>query len=121
MSAKVAKPNVSQSQASEIVKKHFQVSPSKMRPLPSYDDQNFYVATSDGGEFVLKIMNTEDSKNPTLIEMQNYAMSFLRQNGLPTQTAVPTAAGQLVALEEMGMDSPEDLCAFLFGSNSDLV
>ena len=98
---KHAKPNFSQSQVSEMVKKLFNLTPSEIRSLPSYDDQNFYVAPVEGGEYVLKIMNSEDSKNSTLIEVQTHAMSSLHQNGLPAQTAVPTTTGQLMSLEEI--------------------
>lgn len=103
MSVKHIKPNFSQSQAVEILKRLFSLTPSEIRSLPSYDDQNFYVADIEGGEYVLKIMNSKDSKNLTLIELQTYAMSFLHQNGLPTQTTVPTVSGQLMSLEEKGM------------------
>lgn len=103
MSVKHAKPNFSQSQVVEVVKRLFRLTASEIRSLPSYDDQNFYVAVAEGGEYVLKIMNSEDSKNPTLIEVQTYAMSFLHQNGLPAQTALPTTSGQSMSLEEIGM------------------
>ncbi|KAM4739459.1 hydroxylysine kinase isoform 2-T3 [Anableps anableps] len=101
MLAKHTQPNFSPSQVSEIMKKLYNLTPSEMRPLPSYGDQNFYVAPTEGGEYVLKIMNTEDSKNTTIIEVQTCAMSFLYQNGLPAQTVVPTTSGQLMSLEEM--------------------
>lgn len=86
-----------------MVKRLFRLTPSEIRMLPSYDDQNFYVAATEGGEYVLKIMNSEDSKNCALVEVQTYAMSFLHQNGLPAQTALPTTSGQLMSLEEIGM------------------
>uniref|UniRef100_A0A3Q1IHJ6 Hydroxylysine kinase n=1 Tax=Anabas testudineus TaxID=64144 RepID=A0A3Q1IHJ6_ANATE len=101
MSKKHSKPNFSQAQASEMVKRLFELMPSVLCSLPSYDDQNFYVASPEGSEYVLKITNTEDSKNPELIEVQTYAMSFLQQNGLPTQTVLPTTSGQLISLEEI--------------------
>ncbi|KAM4549053.1 hydroxylysine kinase isoform 1-T3 [Odontesthes bonariensis] len=101
MAAKHAKPKFSESQVSEMVKRLFSLTPSEIRSLPSYDDQNFYVAPIQGGEYVLKIMNSEDSKNLTIIEVQTYAMSFLHQHGLPAQTAVPTTSGQFMSLEEM--------------------
>uniref|UniRef100_UPI0037E9B115 hydroxylysine kinase isoform X1 n=2 Tax=Semicossyphus pulcher TaxID=241346 RepID=UPI0037E9B115 len=101
MSAKHAKPNFSQSQVAELVKRLYKLTPSELRSLPSYDDQNFYVAAVEGGEYVLKIMNSEDSKNSNLIEVQTYTMSFLHQNGLPAQTALPNTSGQLMSLEEM--------------------
>lgn len=112
MSEKHAKPNFTHSQVTEMVKRLYGLTPSEIRPLPSYDDQNFYVASIESGEYVLKIMNSEDSKNPTLIEMQTYAMSFLHQNGLPAQTALSTSTGQLMTEEEIG----EKLigCIYLF-------
>ncbi|XP_024135123.1 hydroxylysine kinase [Oryzias melastigma] len=101
MPAKQAKPEFSESQVSEMLQRLYQLTSSEIRSLPSYDDQNFYVAAVEGGEYVFKIMNSEDSKNPAIIEVQTYAMSFLCQNGLPAQTALPTVSGQEISLEEM--------------------
>uniref|UniRef100_A0A667WRU3 Hydroxylysine kinase n=1 Tax=Myripristis murdjan TaxID=586833 RepID=A0A667WRU3_9TELE len=80
------KPSLSHSQASEIVKRLFGMTPSLLCPLPSYDDQNFYVLTVEGGKYILKVMNSVDSKNPTLLEVQTHTMAFLHQQGLPVQT-----------------------------------
>lgn len=102
MSTVHAKPAFSQSQVTEIIKRLFDLTLSKIQLLPSYDDQNFHVVTDDGVEYVLKIMNSEDSKNFGLIDVHTYAMSFLHQNGFPTQTAMPTTSGQLMSLEEIG-------------------
>ncbi|XP_061832391.1 hydroxylysine kinase isoform X1 [Nerophis lumbriciformis] len=101
MAEQHAKPKVSQCVAAELMKKHYNLTPSEMRYLPSYDDQNFYVATVEGGQYVLKIMNSEDSKDPTLSELQTYAMAFMHENGLPTQTALRTTTGQDMFLEDM--------------------
>ncbi|XP_056895103.1 hydroxylysine kinase-like [Takifugu flavidus] len=100
MSTKRINPNFSKSQAAEITKRLFDLTPSEMDPLPSYWDQNFYLATVDGGKYVLKIFNFKDSENPTLIGVQVQCMSFLYQNGLPVPAAVPTTSGQLMSLEE---------------------
>ncbi|XP_036971363.1 hydroxylysine kinase-like [Acanthopagrus latus] len=101
MAQKHAKPNFSPSQVEDVVKRLFRLTASEIRSLPSYGDQNLYVAVVEGGEYVLKIMDSEESKNQTLIEVQTFAMSWLHQNGLPAQTALPTASGQLMSLEEM--------------------
>ncbi|KAK2835413.1 hypothetical protein Q5P01_015897 [Channa striata] len=101
MSEQHSKPNLSQSQVSEMVRRLFGLTPLRIRSLPSYDDQNFYVAAVEGAEYVLKIMNSADSKNPALIEMQTYAMTFLHKNGLPAQTVLSTTSGQLMSLEEI--------------------
>ncbi|KAM8873704.1 hydroxylysine kinase isoform 3-T4 [Spinachia spinachia] len=101
MAALHSKPNFSNAQVVEMVARLFSLTPSEIRPFPSYDDQNFYVSCMEGGEYVLKIMNSEDSENPSMIEVQTFAMSVLHRNGLPAQTALPNAAGQLMSLEEM--------------------
>ncbi|XP_060889767.1 hydroxylysine kinase [Labrus mixtus] len=101
MAAQHVKPNLSQPQVTELVKRLYRLTPSEIRSLPSYDDQNFYVAAVEGGEYVLKILNSDDSKNYNTIEVQTYAMSFLKENGLPAQTVLPTVSGQLMSLEEM--------------------
>ncbi|KAM4628639.1 hydroxylysine kinase isoform 1-T2 [Polymixia lowei] len=101
MSVNLSKPRLSHSQVSEIVKRLFGLTPSVIRSLPSYDDQNFYVAPVEGSEYVLKVMNSKDSENPNLIEVQTHAMSFLHQQGLPAQTAMPTTTGKLMSLEEI--------------------
>ncbi|XP_018615350.1 hydroxylysine kinase isoform X2 [Scleropages formosus] len=99
MSLKDSMPNLTSSQASELVSQIFGLIVSEVKPLPSYDDQNFYVRVSDGVEYVLKILNSTDSENLTLVEMQTYIMAFLHQHGLPVQTAIPTCTGQLMSLQ----------------------
>ncbi|KAG9351193.1 hypothetical protein JZ751_025083 [Albula glossodonta] len=105
MSDKDVKPKLSHPQVSELIGRLFGLRVSKIRPLPSYDDQNFHVAVSEGGEYVLKIMNSEDSRNLELLELQTHAMSFLHQRGLPAQTALPTVTGQLMSLEDVDCGS----------------
>ncbi|XP_036378022.1 hydroxylysine kinase [Megalops cyprinoides] len=105
MSTKNSKPNLSQAQVQELVGRLYGMTLSQVRPLPSYDDQNFYVAAAGGGEYVLKIMNTVDSQNPTLIEMQTHTMTFLHQRGIPAQTALPTLTGQMMSLEDIDCGS----------------
>lgn len=95
-------PQFSHSQAAEITKRLYGLSVSKIGPLPSYIDQNFCVATEDGGEYVLKIFNFEKSKNLKRFEVQMQVVSFLEQNGMPVPSAVPTTSGQIISLEEAG-------------------
>ncbi|CAN9500973.1 unnamed protein product [Ophioblennius macclurei] len=96
-----SQPNFSQSQVSDILKKNYNLTALEVRSLPSYDDQNFHVVPAEGGQYVMKIQNSEDSQRPDLIEMQTFAMSFLHQNGLPAQTALPCVSGELMSLEEL--------------------
>ncbi|CAB1314337.1 unnamed protein product [Coregonus sp. 'balchen'] len=101
MSVADSKPNLSHLQVSELVKRLFGLTPSQIHPLPSYDDQNFHLVVSEGSEYVLKVMNSADSQNPTLLELQTHAMTFLHQRGIPAQTVLPTTSGQVMSLEDI--------------------
>ncbi|KAL7866983.1 hypothetical protein AOLI_G00147970 [Acnodon oligacanthus] len=69
---------------------------------PGYSDQNFHMVSSEDGQYMLKVMNSADSQNLPLLEVQTYTMNFLRQRGLPAQTTIPTVTGQLMSLEKIG-------------------
>ncbi|XP_032692768.1 hydroxylysine kinase isoform X1 [Lontra canadensis] len=101
----LAKPTFSDVQASALVQSVFGLKVSKIRPLPSYDDQNFHVCISSAKdtadeptEYVLKISNTESSRSPELIEVQSHVSMFLRAAGFPTASVHPTAGGHLSSL-----------------------
>ncbi|XP_066448552.1 hydroxylysine kinase [Eleutherodactylus coqui] len=99
-----SKPAVNEARVIELAEKLFGLLVSKVKPLPSYDDQNFYIQTRDDGnntqkEYVLKIMNGEDSKNTELIEVQTCAMKFLYDEGLPTPNPQLTKTGAIMSLE----------------------
>ncbi|XP_044135711.1 hydroxylysine kinase [Bufo gargarizans] len=99
-----SKPAVDEAQAIKLVETLFGLQVSRVKPLPGYDDQNFYIQTWDDGtttqgEYVLKIMNSEDSKNAELVEVQTCAMKFLHDEGLPTPNAQLTKTGEIMSLE----------------------
>ncbi|KFO35286.1 hydroxylysine kinase isoform X2 [Fukomys damarensis] len=101
----LAKPAFTEAQASALVESIFGLKVSKIQPLPSYDDQNFHVHisrtkdTADGpAEYVLKISNTETSKNPDLIEAQNLVIMFLKAAGFPTASVCRTKGDNTTSL-----------------------
>ncbi|TSK53806.1 Hydroxylysine kinase [Bagarius yarrelli] len=96
-----SKPYLSHSKVTELTARLFGLTLSTIQPLPSYDDQNFHVVCVDGRDFVLKVMNSTDSENMKLLELQTHTMNFLQQNGLPVQTALCTVTGELMSLEEI--------------------
>eukprot|EP00118_Oscarella_pearsei_P013651 m.110618 g.110618 ORF g.110618 m.110618 type:complete len:360 (+) comp37411_c0_seq2:615-1694(+) len=80
--------------------------------LPSYADLNYkFDATletspkNDKRTFVLKILNWRDSKYLPEIEGQNDLMTFLHDQGLPTQVPLTTRTGKRTILH--GFDHPE--------------
>ncbi|KAJ7311157.1 hypothetical protein JRQ81_006762 [Phrynocephalus forsythii] len=102
------KPDFSPKQAVALVEREFGLKVPQVKPLPSYDDQNFYVcvAPSEGngekaGEYVLKIVNCEDSQNPDLIEVQTRIMMFLNKEGFPVPTPRFTKEGEIMFLESL--------------------
>nr|XP_045016603.1 hydroxylysine kinase [Jaculus jaculus]XP_045016604.1 hydroxylysine kinase [Jaculus jaculus]XP_045016605.1 hydroxylysine kinase [Jaculus jaculus] len=106
----LAKPTFTEAQASAVVESLFGFKVSMIRALPSYDDQNFHVhilrtedTTDSPNEYVLKISNTESSKDPDLIEMQNDIMMFLKEAGFPTAFVCRTKGDNMTSL--MSIDS----------------
>ncbi len=47
----------------------------RIRPLPSYIDQNFLIDANDGGRWVLRVANT--AEEPAVLDLQNRAMTRL--------------------------------------------
>ncbi|NXT53099.1 HYKK kinase, partial [Pluvianellus socialis] len=100
------KPALGEKEAMELVDRVFGLKVSWLRPLPSYDDQNFHVrvsrnngAAEGADEYVLKITNSEDSQKPDLLEAQTEAMMFLSAEGFPSATPCLTKDGNLMSLE----------------------
>ncbi|KAL8196908.1 UNVERIFIED_CONTAM: hypothetical protein K2H54_001677 [Gekko kuhli] len=106
------KPAFNETQATGLVEREYGLTVSEIKPLPSYDDQNFYlrVTPSEGNEdsveeYVLKIMNREDSRNPGLIEVQTLIMKFLSDEGFPVATPRVTKKGEIMFLESIDVGS----------------
>lgn len=109
----LTKPTFTEVQASALVESVFGFKVSKIQPLPSYDDQNFHVhisrtedTTDDPVEYVLKISNTESSKTPDLIEVQNHVIMFLRAAGFPTASVCRTKGDNTISLMSTGKRFP---------------
>ncbi|MGH7449991.1 MAG: phosphotransferase, partial [bacterium] len=66
------------------------------RPLPSERDQNFYLKTETGREFVLKIANVAESRE--ILDLQNRAMLHLveRAPSLSIPRVCKTTAGEFI-------------------------
>ncbi|NXG44891.1 HYKK kinase, partial [Psilopogon haemacephalus] len=105
----LTKPALGEKEVIEVIDRVFGLKVSWVRPLPSYDDQNFHVGVSgnqgvpeSADEYVLKITNSEDSQEPDLIEVQTQAMMFLSTEGFPAATPYLTKDGNIMSLESGG-------------------
>ncbi|XP_027696532.1 hydroxylysine kinase isoform X2 [Vombatus ursinus] len=112
------RPAFSELQASELVESVFGLKVTQIQPLPSYVDQNFLVqvpraskASGDPLKYVLKVNNTESSKNSDLVEVQSHIVMFLKAEGFPTATVHPTKGGSLTSL--MSVDSGSETRSYL--------
>uniref|UniRef100_A0A8C5QSN0 Hydroxylysine kinase n=1 Tax=Leptobrachium leishanense TaxID=445787 RepID=A0A8C5QSN0_9ANUR len=99
-----SKPSLNERQIVELAESIFHLTVSQVKPLPSYDDQNFYIQAhcdnpKEFAEYVMKVTNGENSKDEELIEAQTRVMMFLDSKGLPTPTPVLTNTGKLMSLE----------------------
>ncbi|XP_034265402.1 hydroxylysine kinase [Pantherophis guttatus] len=106
------KPTFTEKQAAELVQRIFGLEVSQLRPLPSYDDQNFHVSAASfpgkgesAGDFVLKIINAEDSQNSDLVEVQTQIMMFLNGEGFPVAMPRLTRDGKVLFLETVDIGS----------------
>ncbi|KAK9393872.1 hydroxylysine kinase [Crotalus adamanteus] len=107
------KPTFTEKQAAELVRRIFGLEVSQLKSLPSYDDQNFHLSAAASfpekgestGDFVLKIINAEDSKNTDLIEVQTQIMMFLNSEGFPVAMPHLTQDGKVMFLETVDAGS----------------
>ncbi|XP_029430933.1 hydroxylysine kinase isoform X2 [Rhinatrema bivittatum] len=110
-SAGPCKPALSVEQAAQVVSAVYGFEVSEIRSLPSYDDQNFFVKTvgseagADVAEYVLKVTNSAASQNADLIEVQTDVMMFLKEEGFPTASPVPTKHGNMMSLQSIDCGS----------------
>jgi len=74
------RPTFTLAMAKELMKKHFAFDGTitEVKELPSERDQNFYIRSSSGQEFVLKISASSEAFET--LEMQNCAMRQLSEN-----------------------------------------
>jgi Ser/Thr protein kinase RdoA (MazF antagonist) len=65
-----------------------------LRPLPSYDDQNFRVIAEDGKQLVLKISKTDENKD--FLDLQVKAVSWLVDRGITAPVPIPSSDGLFI-------------------------
>lgn len=85
-------PRFSPEQALEILFMHWEIS-GTLKPLDSYQDQNFLVKAEDGSRYTLKIANAATPEG--WLDLQNRVMAHLADQTppLPTPVVVPTRHG----------------------------
>jgi len=108
-------PRLTQDMAARIVSDLYRIE-GATAPLPSERDQNFSVS-GDGGEYVLKIANSEESLR--FLELQNQLIQFLsaRHTDLEFPRLVPSVTGETISRikDERGREHFVRLLSWLDG------
>ncbi|MFN8505266.1 phosphotransferase [Kouleothrix sp.] len=93
-------PRFSAAEAQALAREHYGVSALKVRPLGSFQDQNFQLVGDDGREFVLKIANAATSFDE--LDLQNRALAHLaaRDAAFPTPRLIAARGGDDMPVAE---------------------
>ncbi|KAL3863739.1 hypothetical protein ACJMK2_005478 [Sinanodonta woodiana] len=113
------KPVVTEEEVKELAWRLFGMRVRSMEELTSYDDKNFHLIMEDDYDnayikairpdgYVMKILNTFQSRDPTTIEAQHAMQKHLRDRGIVTQEPILNREGKDMSLEVM-MSDPQIL------------
>ncbi|XP_043281704.1 hydroxylysine kinase [Venturia canescens] len=106
------KPKLDEKKAIELVTRLYGFKVKEISELNAYDDKNYHVVCEDSYEnhhvaklhehgYVLKIINSLDSRNIGFIEAQNEMMLFLRQREIRCTVPVKNLQGSFSAVENI--------------------
>ncbi|XP_006811673.2 hydroxylysine kinase-like [Saccoglossus kowalevskii] len=99
----VIKPTLSLEDVNDLVSRLYNITAQSIKQLDSYDDQNFHIvaksATSKRSEYVLKIINANDSKNEVLLDAQTQMMLQLIEKGFVCPNPIRLPTGEYMTLE----------------------
>ncbi|XP_033757639.1 hydroxylysine kinase-like [Pecten maximus] len=117
----IIKPVIPEGAVEEIVRNIYGLDVVSFVELISYNDRNYHVIVHDQSKnsyipevwkhgYVLKILNSMDSKCPSIVEAQNSLLSHLRkQLSTPLPEHVLTTSGESMSLETVSMEKdPKD-------------
>ncbi|XP_071167693.1 hydroxylysine kinase-like [Mytilus edulis] len=113
------KPVIPQSFIKKIVRRLYGMEVLDFTELNSYDDRNYhihvdtdinntYIEAINPSGYVLKVLNSGDSKDPAIIEAQHQLFYHLHRKGLPVQEPVRNIHGQTWAVETVPDDKNPD-------------
>lgn len=112
------KPKLDENIAIELVRRLYGFNVKKITELNAYDDKNYHVICEQSHEnphvlnihehgYVLKILNSLDSRNVELVQGQNDMMLFLRQRDIRCTVPVKNLRGSFFAVEKLPTASNE--------------
>jgi len=118
------KPKVTNEDVHRLVRKFYNLEVTSIKELNSYDDKNFFIKVKDDSclpdasdrcphGYLLKILNSLDSKAETLIDAQNQMMLFLNKRGVLCSKPVQNVEKQLKAYTELAAGKDKNIIRLL--------
>lgn len=106
------KPEVTVEDVHRLVRTFYNLEVISVKELNSYDDRNFFVKVKDDSVlpnvsdrcphgYLLKVLNSLDSKASALIDAQNQMMLYLSQHGILCPRPVQNIERKLMALTKL--------------------
>ncbi|ESO97237.1 hypothetical protein LOTGIDRAFT_239161 [Lottia gigantea] len=111
----IIKPVVCNGTVEELLDTVYGLKAVSVTPLNSYDDCNYGIKVEPEWTnphikevaphgYLMKIINSMDSKRPEMHHAQHTLMDHLRSKGVPTQQPVPTKKGELISVRKIYAD-----------------
>ncbi|XP_050396691.1 hydroxylysine kinase [Patella vulgata] len=108
----VTKPMVPEGTVEELLERVYGLKVVKVKSLNSYDDCNYAITVDENYDnkyikqlwphgYLLKIVNTMDSKRPKMHEALNLVMDYVRKRDVPTQEPIPGKNGEVISYQKI--------------------
>ncbi|XP_060063945.1 hydroxylysine kinase-like [Ylistrum balloti] len=108
----IIKPVIPEGAVEDLVRKVYGLDVKSCKELNSYDDRNYHVTVHDSSNnthipevwkdgYILKILNSMDSKRPVIVEAQNSLLSHLRKQNMSVPENVLTLSGESMSLQKV--------------------
>lgn len=115
------RPNVCPNYAIKLVSNIWGFDVQQINELDSYDDRNFHVMVREEHSnpfvdricthgYVLKVLNSLQSRNLDIIDGQNQMMLHLNREGFTCQIPIQTLKGELQTVVEIPREEPNANC-----------
>jgi len=114
----IIKPQLSQDEARDLLKRLYGLTSVKVKEFNSYDDRNFFFTVEDKTSnphlatpwphgYILKVTNKVDSKDPLFSDAQNEMILHMAAAGLAVPEPTKNCSGNLKSLETLKTDNKD--------------
>ncbi|XP_067667780.1 hydroxylysine kinase-like [Haliotis asinina] len=107
------RPVVTESDVRDILHTHYSLHTKCLRQLDSFVDRNYKVTTTDGQEYVFKIVNPDESEDDIRVQAQLGVVTYLRGCGFTCPVTVANRNGLHTWKSTFPIgraDGPEETC-----------